>query len=63
MNLVLMLFAGLIIPPGYADGLTYSMTTLARCQRMLAGLEVRNGPLPMCLLKVDPNAKPLPPMS
>ncbi|MCS3503762.1 hypothetical protein M2189_006721 [Bradyrhizobium japonicum] len=53
---------GLKIPNGWADGLTLSLSSRAACQRLLAQLP-QDAParaMTRCLVRVDPNAKPLP---
>ncbi|OSI67657.1 hypothetical protein BSZ22_24540 [Bradyrhizobium canariense] len=53
---------GLKIPNGWADGLTSSLSSRAACQRLLAQMP-QDAParsMTRCLVRMDPNAKPLP---
>ena len=59
--LSIFLFFGGAIPPGHADGMTYSKHTREICQEMLAGTLARDGRQPKCLVKLPP--RPSPPMS
>lgn len=55
------LFFGTVIPPGYADGMTwpYSWTTREACQQMLAETPPRNGVHAKCLVKLPPRSVPM----
>jgi hypothetical protein len=53
---------GLKMPQGWADGLTSSLSSWAACQRLLAPmpLDAPARSMTRCLVRVDPDAKPLP---
>lgn len=53
---------GFKIPNGWVDGLTFSLSSRAACQRLLAQMPKDSpaGAMARCLVRVDPNAKPLP---
>jgi hypothetical protein len=54
------LYSGILIPPGYADGLTYSLKSRAICLKMIADVPDSPGkPMLKCIVKVDENAIPI----
>jgi hypothetical protein len=52
------------IPPGWANGLTYSLRSLTECRQEMAHIpnDSPSKRMMRCLVRIDPNAK-LPPMS
>jgi hypothetical protein len=55
-----LLYAGVAIPPGYADGLTYSVQSRAACVEMLADLpESPAKKMMKCIIKIKRDAIPI----
>ena len=52
-------------PAGRADGFKHSLGSLTECRRLMANIpdDAPAKRSTKCIVKVDPNAKPLPPMS
>ena len=55
--LELMLFAGLAIPPGWADGFTHSRASKFECAKLIEKLPAYARGATKCIVKIDPNAK------
>lgn len=54
------LYAGVLIPPGYADGFTYSLQSRAICLKKLADVPDSPGKSYLkCIVKVDERAAPV----
>jgi hypothetical protein len=54
--LEVMLFAGLTIPQGWADGFKHSAESKAKCESLMAALPAYARGQSKCIVKVDPNA-------
>ena len=55
--LEVMLFAGLAIPPGWADGFTHSRVSKFECAKLIEKLPAYARGATKCIVKIDPNAK------
>ena len=55
--LEVMLFAGLAIPPGWADGFTHSRASKFECAKLIEKLPAYARGATKCIVKIDPNAK------
>ena len=55
--LEVMLFAGLAIPPGLADGFTHSRVSKFECAKLIEKLPAYARGATKCIVKIDPNAK------
>ena len=55
--LEVMLFAGLAIPPGWADGFTHSRASKFECAKLIETLPAYARGATKCIVKIDPNAK------
>jgi hypothetical protein len=55
--LEVMLFAGLVIPPGWGDGLTHSRASKVECAKLIEKLPAYARGAAKCIFKIDPNAK------
>ena len=54
------LYTGLLIPPGHADGFTYSLHSHALCLKMVSAVPESPGKKMLkCIVKVDKNAIPI----
>lgn len=55
------LYAGIRIPPGWADGFKYSPESSALCSRMVSSIPdtAPSKPMVKCIVKLDPNAAPM----
>jgi len=55
------LYAGILIPPGYADGFSYSLRSRTICMQKLATIpdSAPSKHLTKCIVKVDPSAAPI----
>jgi hypothetical protein len=51
------LFAGLAIPTGWADGLTNSPASRIECAKLIETLPAYARGTAKCIVKIDPNAK------
>ena len=51
------LFAGLAIPAGWADGLTHSPASRIECAKLITTLPAYARGTAKCIVKIDPNAK------
>jgi hypothetical protein len=58
--LEVMLFAGLAIPAGWADGLTHSPASKLECVKLIQKLPVYARGAAKCIVRIDPNS-PTPP--
>jgi hypothetical protein len=52
-----MLFAGIAIPAGWADGLTHSQASKVECAKLINALPSYARAATKCIVKIDPNAK------
>jgi hypothetical protein len=52
-----MLFAGLAIPPGWADGVAHSPASKLECTKLIDALPAYARGTAKCIVKIDPNAK------
>ena len=55
--LEVMLFAGLAIPPGWADGFTHSRASKFECAKLIEKLPAYARGATKCIVKINPNAK------
>ncbi len=55
--LEVMLFAGLVIPQGWANGFTHSPASKVKCESLIRELPVYARASTKCIVKIDPNAK------
>jgi len=55
--LEVMLFAGLAMPAGWADGLTHSPASKIECAKLIEKLPAYARGAAKCIVKIDPNAK------
>jgi hypothetical protein len=54
------LYAGFLVPQGYADGFTYSIKSHLICQQKIAALPESPAKAHVrCIVKVDPGAEPI----
>jgi hypothetical protein len=57
--LEIFLYAGILVPQGYADGFTYSIKSRQICQQKIAAMPESPGKaFVKCIVKVDPGAAP-----
>jgi hypothetical protein len=52
-----LLFAGLTLPAGWADGLTHSPASKVECAKLIEKLPTYARASAKCIVKIDPNAK------
>jgi hypothetical protein len=52
-----MLFAGLAMPAGWADGLAHSPASKLECAKLVEKLPAYARGAAKCIVKIDPNAK------
>ena len=52
-----MLFAGLAIPPGWANGFTHSRASKFECAKLIEKLPAYARGATKCIVKIDPNGK------
>jgi hypothetical protein len=52
-----MLFAGLTMPAGWADGLAHSPASKVECAKLIENLPAYARGAAKCIVKIDPNAK------
>jgi hypothetical protein len=57
--LEVMLFAGLTLPAGWADGLTHSPASKVECAKLIEKLPAYARASAKCIVKIDSNAKKL----
>jgi hypothetical protein len=58
--LEIFLYAGILIPQGYADGFIFSMKSRQICQQKIAAMPESHGKAHVkCIVKVDPGAAPI----
>ena len=54
--LEVMLFAGLAMPAGWADGFSYSPASKVECEKLVQDLPIYARRTARCIVKVDPNS-------